>query len=76
MQIVDLSLKNTGILELMIKSEELNNLPMEEVLSLIFRVHSMKGLLKILKGSRKQVNILILKLQNVWYYPILKKMYS
>jgi hypothetical protein len=75
MLIADLSLKNIGILELMIKLEELNNLLMEKVLSLIFRVHFMKVLLRILKGLKKLVNTLILKLQSVWYYLILKKMF-
>jgi hypothetical protein len=50
MEIADLFLKNIGILELMIKLEELNNLLMEKVLFLIFRAHSMKVLLKILNN--------------------------
>jgi hypothetical protein len=75
MEIADLFLKSIGIPELMIKSEELNNLLMEKVLFLIFKVHFMKVLLKILKDSKKQENILILKLQSVWNYLILKRMF-
>jgi hypothetical protein len=75
MEIADLFLKNIGIPESMIKSEELNNLLMEKVLFLIFKVHFMKVLLKILKDSKKQENILILKLQSVWNYLILKRMF-
>ena len=75
MEIAELFLKNIGILELMIKSEESNNLLMVKVLFLILRVHFMKVMLKILRDSKKQENISILKLRSVWNFLILRKMF-
>ena len=75
MEIAELFLKNIGILELMIKSEESNNLLMVKVLYLILRVHFMKVMLKILRDSKKQENISILKLRSVWNFLILRKMF-
>ena len=75
MEIAELFLKNIGTLELMIKSEESNNLLMVKVLFLILRVHFMKVMLKILRDSKKQENISILKLRSVWNFLILRKMF-
>jgi hypothetical protein len=75
MEIADLFLKSIGIPELMIKSEESNNLLMVKVLFLILRVHFMKVMLKILRDSKKQENISILKLRSVWNFLILRKMF-
>ena len=57
MEIAELFLKNIGILELMIKSEESNNLLMVKVLFLILRVHFMKVMLKILRDSKKPLSL-------------------